>query len=168
MGIISPFTTIRALSVCHLFAAYLLLTSPRSLTDQNVVVVLGESVRLPHITTMDTPSEATAFAGLILALLGASDLAAAGLEESVSLQYWLSAAPVRLVFLFVITGYAYLFKDDGLFGAGSAAVYGKAGVGELLRNSLVFSFGFLELVAWFWVSALETTSATGCADAIGM
>ncbi|KAK3621825.1 hypothetical protein LTR56_022561 [Elasticomyces elasticus] len=148
MGLISGFTIIRAISLFHITAAYFFLTAPKKLVDQNVVFMLGESTRLPHITTMDKPSDASAFLALIVAFLGVSDLTAANMTEEIALQYWLAAVPVRLLFLFVITGYVYMFKPDGIFGSGSIT---RASIGEPLQNSLVFAWGFFELVAWFWV-----------------
>lgn len=35
---------------------------------------------------------------------------------------------------------------------GSKSMLRKASVGENLQNSLVFTFGFMELAFWFWVS----------------
>lgn len=101
-----------------------------------------------HATSMDKPSEATAFIAVILAFLGVADLTAANMNENTALEYWLSNVPVRLTFLFGLTGYVYLFKEDGVFGSGSAATIG---IGEPLQNSLVFSFGFFEIAMWFWV-----------------
>ena len=46
MPLISGFTIIRALSLFHITAAYFFLTAPKMLADQNVVFMLGESVRL--------------------------------------------------------------------------------------------------------------------------
>jgi hypothetical protein len=46
MALIGPYTLIRAVSIFHLTAAYFFLTAPRRLVDQNVVYVLGESMRL--------------------------------------------------------------------------------------------------------------------------
>nr|POE63146.1 hypothetical protein CFP56_04049 [Quercus suber] len=106
MAIISPFTKIRAISLFHLTAAYFFLTAPVKLADQNVVYILGESMRLvqsldekqnsdkwtdrtqPHATSLDKPSDASAFIALILAFLGLSDLTAASLSEETSIQYW--------------------------------------------------------------------------------
>lgn len=62
---------------------------------------------------------------------------------------------MRLLFFFAVTFYAYAFKPGGVvlmgreFGAGAAA--GRAGWDDL-KNSLVFSWGFVEMVIWFWVS----------------
>jgi hypothetical protein len=46
MGLIGPYTLIRTVSIFHITAAYFFLTAPRKLVDQNVVYVLGESMRL--------------------------------------------------------------------------------------------------------------------------
>ncbi|KAK3699510.1 hypothetical protein LTR37_016379 [Vermiconidia calcicola] len=148
MALISAFTIIRAISLFHLTAAFIFLTAPRMISDQNVVFVLGESLRLPHVTSLDKPNEASAFIAIILAFLGLADLTAASLNEDTAIEYWLSNVPMRLMFLFSLTGYVYLFKDDGLLGRRSV---GKAGPGETLRNSMVFTFGFMETVTWFWI-----------------
>lgn len=46
MAIISSFTLIRTISLFHLTAAYFFLTAPRTIADQNVVFIIGESIRL--------------------------------------------------------------------------------------------------------------------------
>ena len=46
MALISSFTLVRTISLFHLTAAYFFLTAPRMITDQNVVFILGESMRL--------------------------------------------------------------------------------------------------------------------------
>lgn len=46
MGLISAFTLIRAVSLFHITAAYFFLTAPKILSDQNVVFILGESMRI--------------------------------------------------------------------------------------------------------------------------
>lgn len=54
-----------------------------------------------------------------------------------------------------MTFYSYVFKSDGVvlgnkeFGRGTSA--GKKGW-DGLKNSVVFTWGFLEMVLWFWVS----------------
>lgn len=103
----------------------------------------------PHVTTLDKPSEASAFIAILLAFIGLSDLTAASLDEDTTILFFLATVPVRLTFLFVLTAYVYLFKEDGVFGGGS--MLRKAGVGDNLQNSLVFTFGFLETTFWFWV-----------------
>ena len=60
-------------------------------------------------------------------------------------SYWGTQTPVRLTFLFGLTGYAYAFKQGGMFGGSGG------GVGAHLQNSVIFAFGFVELTVWFWI-----------------
>jgi hypothetical protein len=70
MGWLSPYTLIRTVSIFHLSAAYFFLASPRKLVDQNVVFMLGESMRLVSPSTPPskpnpnppTPTSPNAFA----------------------------------------------------------------------------------------------------------
>ncbi len=72
-----------------------------------------------------------------------------------AVPFFTSQAPVRLLFLFAVTGYTYLFKKGGALAGRDALGMYKAGVGEELKNSVVFTWGFLELTAWFWVSGVR-------------
>lgn len=62
---------------------------------------------------------------------------------------------MRLLFFFVMTFYSYVFKSGGVvlagreFGKGGAK--GKPGWDDL-KNSLVFTWSFVEMLLWFWVS----------------
>lgn len=68
------------------------------------------------------------------------------------MEFWGSQAPVRLAFLFALTGYTYMSKEGGIFAPRGIDYRMKAGAG--LNNSIVFTWGFLELAAWFWVSTM--------------
>ncbi|MCJ1464355.1 hypothetical protein MMC07_002968, partial [Pseudocyphellaria aurata] len=154
MAIISAATIIRSLSIFHLTVAYYLLTAPAKIADQNLVFILGAAMDLPSATsTFTTPSPPLAFLSAILALSGLSDLAATGsLARESSQLYWSSQAPVRLLFFFFVTSYAWAFKPGGLGteeGSGSGRGGGRPGW-DNLKNSLVFSWGFLEMMVWFW------------------
>lgn len=46
---ISSYTLIRSVSVVHLAAAYVFLTTPQVLAEQNIVVILGESMRVVRV-----------------------------------------------------------------------------------------------------------------------
>lgn len=85
--------------------------------------------------SLSTPSPASTLAALFLALLAIADLTSSGLPEEVGSHYWSNQAPVRLAFFFAVTGYSYAGKG-----------------GEVLCNSVVFTWGFLEMLWWFWVS----------------
>ncbi|OCL15316.1 hypothetical protein AOQ84DRAFT_329620 [Glonium stellatum] len=149
MAIVSAFTIIRCIALFHATLAFFFLTSPRTIADQNVVFLLGEAMKLPTPSAFNKPSAATAFIAVILAFLGIADLTAVSMPEEFAEIYWGTQTPVRLSFLFIITGYTYMFKDDGIFAA-KAAKY-KPAAGDNLKNSIVFTWGFLELSAWFWV-----------------
>lgn len=70
--------------------------------------------------------------------------------------YWGNQTPVRLLFLFGLTGYSYAFKEGGMLANAGKAYTRNAG--DNLKNSIVFSWGFLELAAWFWVSGFLSSS----------
>jgi len=51
MALLSAFTIIRAISLFHLTAAYFFLTAPKIIADQNVVFIMGESIRVVRTTS---------------------------------------------------------------------------------------------------------------------
>lgn len=46
MAIVSAFTMIRSLSLFHITLAFFFLTAPRMIADQNLVYILGESMKV--------------------------------------------------------------------------------------------------------------------------
>lgn len=54
MAIISAFTLVRAISLFHITAAYFFVVAPKIIADQNVVFILGESMKLVGIHTLDS------------------------------------------------------------------------------------------------------------------
>lgn len=77
------------------------------------------------------------------------------MPQEIASRYWGFQAPMRLLFFFVVTFYSYVFKPGGVVLAGrefgKGATKGKAGWDDL-KNSLVFTWGFVEMLVWFWVS----------------
>lgn len=112
---------------------------------------LPKYLTIPQTTPrgFDKSSAPTAFIGLLFAFLGLSDLTALSLSDEVAERFWGTQTPVRLTFLFGITGYAYLFKEGGML-AGKGRSY-SYNAGDDLKNSIVFTWGFLEMAIWFWV-----------------
>ena len=102
----------------------------------------------PPIRGFDKPSGITALLAAVLCLIGVSDFTAASMTENVSLEYWGSQIPIRLVYFFLITGYTYLFKNDGSDTRGKSY---KPSAGDHLKNGLIFSWGFVEILIWFWI-----------------
>lgn len=101
------------------------------------------------------PSPALALAALVFALLAVSDLTATGLPEEVGSYYWGSQAPVRLAVFFGVTGYAYLYKPGGALRGNGVGMNG----GDVMCNSVVFTWGFVEMLCWFWVSETQNSEA---------
>ena len=94
---------------------------------------------------MDKTSEASAFIAVLLTFFGLADLTAASLDALPALEYWLANVPVRLTVLFGVTAYSWLFSEGGYLGP-------TLGAGRHLCNSWVFTFAFMELMMWYWVS----------------
>jgi hypothetical protein len=103
----------------------------------------------PTPREFNKPSPALAFAAVLLSFLGISDLTALMLPDEPCEVYWGTQTPVRLLFLFGLTGYTYMFKKGGVL-ANAGSKY-TTSAGDNLKNSIVFTWGFLELAAWFWV-----------------
>ncbi|KAK0610276.1 hypothetical protein DIS24_g12091 [Lasiodiplodia hormozganensis] len=144
MAIISSFAIVRGLCLFHLTLAWYLLSAPRVVAEQNLVLLFGEAMRIPEPTQFLKPNSASAFAAIILAFLGLSDLIAVSMDEEIAFPYWANNIPLRLAFLIGLTGYTYAFKPSpgqSLF---------SHGVGDPLKNRLVFTWGFFECTIWFW------------------
>ena len=157
MAVVSSTTILRALSIFHITLAYYLLTSPSILAEQNLVIILGAAMDIPLPTeSLSTPSSSTGFAALLLIVLAVHDLTAPSMDDEIGSAYWSSQTPLRVAFYFIVTGGAYFGKFGleeskraaRLTGAGSQASIMK----EVLCNSFVFSWAFLEMLIWFWVS----------------
>jgi hypothetical protein len=155
---------ISSLSLLHLTMAYGLVTDPRLVTHNAALFVLGESMKLvrniswleiwgrsliltliitqPAATGLDIPTGASAFAAAILAYQAISDLFGCAMEGLDA--YWAAQAPVRLSFFFLVTGWSYLRQRDA------------TASGQGLSNRLVFAWGFLEMITWFWVGCFDT------------
>ncbi|KAF2757035.1 hypothetical protein EJ05DRAFT_52727 [Pseudovirgaria hyperparasitica] len=149
MAIFTSSTIIRLTSILHLTIAYYLLVSPKTVADQNFVYMLGEAMGIPQVTAFNKASPVTALLAVLFAFLGLSDFVAASINEEASVAYWSAQTPVRLIFLFIISGYTYLFKRGGILSAKGVSY--RAGAGDELKNSVVFGWAFVEITAWFWV-----------------
>ncbi|KAH7072910.1 increased loss of mitochondrial DNA protein 1 [Paraphoma chrysanthemicola] len=149
MAIISASAMIRSLSLFHVTLAALLVRSPQIIANQSVVALLGQSMQLPTPREFQTPSASISFVAVLFAFIGFSDLTAVSMNEEISDEYWGAQTPVRLLFLFVLTAYTYTFKKGGMMAPRSAEYTMDAGT--TLNNSIVFTWGFLEMAAWFWI-----------------
>ncbi|KAF2281054.1 uncharacterized protein EI97DRAFT_368339 [Westerdykella ornata] len=149
MAIISAYTLIRTISLFHLTLAVLFIKNPKLIADQSLVYVMAESMQLPTPREFSKPSSVTAFIGVLFAFLGLSDLTALSLPDEMCERFWGTQTPVRLTFLFAVTGYTYMFKEGGMFASkGRQYTFNS---GDNMKNSIIFTWGFLELGIWFWV-----------------
>ena len=103
----------------------------------------------PTPRDFNKPSATTAFIAVLFAFIGLSDLTALSLSDALFDEFWGNQAPIRLLFLFLLTGYTYASKDGGLFAPRSYDYAMSAGAS--LSNSIVFTWAFLELIAYMWV-----------------
>lgn len=101
------------------------------------------------MTDFNKASPVTAFAGMALGFIGISDLIAVSINEPVAVEYWSAVTPLRLVVLFPLTAYAYLYQPEHFIGLKGKLGASKAS--DLLKNDFTFSWLFLEVVMWFWV-----------------
>ncbi|MCJ1296533.1 hypothetical protein MMC34_008099 [Xylographa carneopallida] len=149
MPLINSTTLITSLSILHLTIAYYLLTAPAKIAHHNLVILIGASMGLPPpppslIPTSTSP--ALPLAASLLGLLSVSDLAAAALPTEIYAYYFAAQAPVRIFFFFALEGWIYASKPGG-------ALYGVGRGQAVASTGLAFTWGFVELVSWFWVSS---------------
>ncbi|KAG4439522.1 hypothetical protein IFR05_005007 [Cadophora sp. M221] len=151
MGIISGATIITSLSLFHITLAFFFLTNPIAIADQTLVFIIGEAMGLPHVRAFETQSPPLAFLAAVLLVVGVSDLVSVSLPEEISQYHWGSQAPVRLVLFFFITLYSFAFSDNSPLYTTSTSTYRPSSWGEGLKNRVLFTWAFVEMITWFWV-----------------
>ncbi|PNP51323.1 hypothetical protein THARTR1_07973 [Trichoderma harzianum] len=161
MALISSTTIITSISLFHLTLAYFFLFRPKTVADQAIVFVLGESMNMPEVRGFDVPSPALALLAVILAFSGISDLVSLSMPEEFSaFYYWGTQAPLRFFLSMLLVAYSYAFGPSSiLFSSSSSSAstrrpntpHKASGSGtDHLHNRLLFAFMFVEMMAWFW------------------
>ncbi|RFU76536.1 increased loss of mitochondrial dna 1 [Trichoderma arundinaceum] len=161
MALISSTTLISSISLFHLTLAYFFLFRPKTIEDQALVWVLGESMNLPEVRGFDVPNAALALLAVILAFSGISDLVSLTMPEEFStLYYWGTQAPLRFFLSMLLVFYSYTFGPNSpLFSSSSSSSSSTrrphshkapASGSDHLHNRLLFSFMFVEMMVWFW------------------
>ncbi|KAH8754264.1 increased loss of mitochondrial DNA protein 1 [Hyaloscypha finlandica] len=149
MALISAATIITSLSLFHITLAFFFLTNPQTIADQTLVFILGEAMGLPFTRSFDTQSPALSFLAAVLFAVGITDLVSCSLPEQISQYHWGSQAPVRLFLFGSLAFYSYTFSDSSPIYA--AKTYSASAWGEGLKNAVVFTWAFVEMITWFWV-----------------
>ncbi|OLN87399.1 hypothetical protein CCHL11_09576 [Colletotrichum chlorophyti] len=167
MALISGKTLITSLSLFHVTLAFFFLTNPATIADQALVYVLGEAMGMPHARSFENKSPALAFLAVVLGMLGFSDLVTLSMPEEVWLvHHWGTQAPLRLFMSMCLLLYTFLFgpssplyggsRRGGHFAHPSAHASNPRYTpstwgGDGLKNRVVLTFAFIEMVSWFWV-----------------
>ncbi|KIW03265.1 uncharacterized protein PV09_05485 [Verruconis gallopava] len=149
MALFSAFGIVRAIALLHITLAYYFLVNPRMIAEQNFVLLMGNAMDMPHVSDFGKATPVTAFLALVLGFFGISDLIAVSITEPIAIEYWSAVTPLRLLVLFPLTAYTYLHQPD-YFGKLKGKMH-QASPSDNLKNSLTFSFCFIETVLWFWV-----------------
>ncbi|MCJ1391154.1 hypothetical protein MMC18_004016 [Xylographa bjoerkii] len=144
MPLITSTALISSLSILHLTVAYYLLTAPAKVAHHSFVVLIGASMGLPPPTPLPPSTPTLPLAASLLSLVSISDLAAAALPTEIYSYYFASQAPVRILFFFALEGWIYASKPGGM-------LYRVGAGGGGASTGLVFTWGFVELVSWFWI-----------------
>ncbi|KAL0633429.1 hypothetical protein Q9L58_007682 [Maublancomyces gigas] len=143
MALLSAYNLIRILLTAHLLFGILLIYTPKILTEQNIIFLLGEAVGLPHPkSSFHLNPLATSILGIMFIFSGISDLVVVSSYEEVSRGYWDAQAPFRMAFFFFLTAYTYVLRP----GRGNTDISINP-----LKNSLVFTWAFVEVIMWFWI-----------------
>ena len=149
-------TLIRSLATFNLGLAYLFHTSPKTVASHPFVFIIGEAMGLPKTTAFQVPSPAASFLAAAITLFAVTDLSSASMPEEITSYVWSAQAPIRFFLFAALAAYSYgshLFRfakdanaTDGA--AGSTAERGG------IDNGVVFTWAFVQMVIWFWVSLL--------------
>jgi hypothetical protein len=167
MALISSTTIISSVSLFHMTLAYFLLAKPSTIDDQTLVFMVGESVGIPETIGFAARSHALGFLAAVLALFGFSDLISLTMPAEVALlYYWGTQAPFRFLFSMAACLYIFFTGPTSPFAVSVMApaaerravahAYSPDSInlgwgGEALKNRAVFTFLFVEMIAWFWV-----------------
>ena len=125
----------------------------------------------PESRAFDRQSAPLGFLAAVLFVIGISDLVSVSLPEEISQYHWgsqgpplpslssppiqstssceKSTAPVRLILFFCITFYSYFLSDSSPLYA--SKTYSASTWGEGLKNRVLFTWAFVEMITWFWV-----------------
>ncbi|MCJ1307900.1 hypothetical protein MMC25_001548 [Agyrium rufum] len=163
MSFLSAPNLIRATSSLNLYLAYLLHTSPATITSHPTVLLLSSSMDLEVPGSLLLPSPALSFAAAIIAMMSFADLSSTGLQEEIRAYYWGAQAPLRFFFFGCLSVWAYASgpmgkervskqgRDNLMIGKIRPTVSGSAEMETGMNTGLVFTWGFVHMILYFWV-----------------
>lgn len=125
MQFLTASTLLYARVAVFVWFAFLLVKSPLTLTESNIVMLLGQAMHLPTVQISES-NPLLGISAIFLAMISIADVVPL-LAENIA--YFETVVPTRLMFTFVLGSFC-LASDFGL-----------------VANNLVFSYAFLEI--WF-------------------
>ncbi|RPA83660.1 hypothetical protein BJ508DRAFT_360346 [Ascobolus immersus RN42] len=136
----AAFTIINVLTALHLTLGTVLLYDPNKLITQDALLVFGEAMAMPPVPK--SFASGAGLAGLLFLLLAITDiLVIISPSNLFQREYWRTQAPFRATFFTVLSGYLFLSKPG----------YREWKNDFPVRNRLIFTWSFLEFVAWYLV-----------------
>ncbi|KAK8050078.1 hypothetical protein PG994_011808 [Apiospora phragmitis] len=162
MALISAKTILTSLSLFHITLAYFFFTNPETIAEQALVYLLGEAMGVPMTTKFSSPTPVTSLLAMILLLVGLSDILSLSLPEEIWLvHHWGAQAPLRFLFFAVVLATTWFTTPTMPRRAGAGGKImsrpiavpgtGSGGGWDGLRNRVVFTLAFMEMLSWFWV-----------------
>ncbi|KAK8088548.1 hypothetical protein PG997_003509 [Apiospora hydei] len=155
MPLISAKTILTSLSLFHVTLAFFFFTNPETIADQALVYMLA------HDDQIQPPHPVTSLLAMILLLVGLSDILSLSLPEEIWLvHHWGAQAPLRFLFFAVVLATTWFTTPTGPRRPGASGIMSRpvavAGTGsgggwDGLRNRVVFTLAFMEMLSWFWV-----------------
>ena len=154
---------ITSLSTFNLLIAYLLLTSPARLSTHTLTTLLSACFDLPYAPpSFSQPSAMSALVAVLLGYISLNDIIAANSHEEIFFWHWSAQAPVRAMFFFALTAWSFVDGPEGMSKVGKVLAGRQTGLvpsgpgrEEMgLGNGMVFVFGFIMVMWWFWVSSI--------------
>ncbi|KAF2099007.1 hypothetical protein NA57DRAFT_56637 [Rhizodiscina lignyota] len=161
MAIVSSFTLIKLVALFHGIVGFYLIFAPNIIAEHNFVWMMGEALGLrssdkPETADFTTLSGPISFLAVLFCYFAALDFCMTPpiVEEEQARNYWTRSTPLRLALLFMFSCYIYLTKEGGLLGSKHHAWGHTPSPGDYLRNRVIFTWAFTQMLALFWVYAL--------------
>ncbi|KAF7116392.1 hypothetical protein CNMCM5793_004636 [Aspergillus hiratsukae] len=191
MAFLSSKTLIQAHALFLFVLAVYLTKSPSTVTESDVVFMIGEVLQIDAAPSFSRPQSPFALCGILLVADALVDLIvvakiprvneliamvqAARNQSSMPMsmssamqnpfaarlaslysEIWTLLSAARFCLFFVVSFFIYQSKPDG-WGVGAARGTGRYGSVEAtsgldqLKNRVVFTYGFMEMMFWLWI-----------------
>ncbi|KAJ9222609.1 increased loss of mitochondrial DNA protein 1 [Paecilomyces variotii] len=182
MGFFSSKTLIQAHALFLFVLAVYLTKSPEAITDSDLVLLLGEAMKIDVSPTFARPQSPFALCGILLVadalvdlivvtkvpqineVLARADVARSRSNGSTAVignnpfairmaalysEIWTLLAASRFCLFFAVSIFIYQSKPVA-WGVSADESETMTGLGQL-KNRVVFTYGFMEMMFWLWI-----------------